>query len=172
MSDHINIETDEVTIPEYSKCILKGIYGFFGENRFLSNFYPCRIGVYWMGTLFPSTEHAYQAAKFPKVFHKEFVNITAAKSKKLAREISKDDPEIFSDESWKKVKDTVMAQIVFQKFTNNQDLKELLLATGEKYLEETNSWKDVYWGVCNGVGQNKLGKILMATRSYIRNVEL
>jgi len=172
MKMNVNIETDEVTVTEYAKIDANEICGFFGKHRFLSNFYPCKIGVYWLGTLFPSTEHAYQAAKFPKVYHKEFVDVTAAKSKKLAREIVKADPTLYDDEMWCRVKDTVMAQVVFQKFTNNQDLKTMLLDTREKYLEETNSWGDVYWGICKGTGKNKLGKILMATRGYIRNVEL
>jgi len=172
MKMNINIEEDEVTVPDYASVKDDGIYGFFGENRFLSNFFPCKIGVYWLGTLFPSTEHAYQAAKFPKKYHKEFVDITASQSKKLAREIVKAEPTLYDDEMWQTVKDTVMAQLVFQKFTNNQDLKVCLLNTGNKHLEETNSWGDVYWGTCNGNGQNKLGIILMTTRIYIRTVKL
>ena len=172
MMMNINIVEDEVTVPDYAIINEEVVCGFFGPHRFLSNFYPCRVGVYWLGTLFPSTEHAYQAAKFPKVYHKEFVDITAGRSKKLAREIVKADSSLYDDEMWCRVKDTVMSQLVFQKFTNNQDLKEMLLSTGEKRLEETNSWGDVYWGVCKGTGKNKLGKILMATRNYIRTIEL
>lgn len=172
MKYHINVETDEKTIPEYASVTHEMICGFFGENRFLSNFYPSKVGVYWMGTLFPSTEHAYQAAKFPKKYHKEFVDVTAGQSKKLSREITKAEPSLYDDEMWTKVKDTVMAQLVFQKFTNNYELKLLLLGTENKYLEESNSWGDVYWGVCNGVGKNRLGEILMATRYYIKNIKL
>ena len=172
MRMNINIVEDEVTVPDYAIINEDKICGFFGEHRFLSNFYPCKVGVYWLGTLFPSTEHAYQAAKFPKKYHKEFVDVTAAKSKKLAREIAKADPTLYNDEMWCMVKDTVMSQLVFQKFTNNIDLKNMLLSTGQKHLEETNSWGDVYWGTCNGKGMNKLGKILMATRGYIKTTEL
>lgn len=32
--------------------------------------------------------------------------------------------------------------------------------------EETNYWNDTDWDVCNGDGENKLGKILMNTRNY------
>lgn len=29
---------------------------------------------------------------------------------------------------------------------------------------EVNNWGDTYWGVCNGIGDNHLGKILMKIR--------
>ena len=33
-----------------------------------------------------------------------------------------------------------------------------------KILIEGNWWKDTYWGVCDGKGQNKLGELLMKVR--------
>lgn len=72
--------------------------------------------------------------------------------------------------NWHDVKFNIMAQLVFQKFLIHPDLGQLLLDTGDKYLEETNHWSDFYWGVCNGVGENKLGIILMATRTYLREL--
>jgi hypothetical protein len=47
-------------------------------------------------------------------------------------------------------------------------LKQLLLATGDKELIEGNTWGDTFWGVCNGIGQNHLGKILMAKRTELK----
>jgi predicted NAD-dependent protein-ADP-ribosyltransferase YbiA (DUF1768 family) len=44
------------------------------------------------------------------------------------------------------------------------EMRDKLVATCNQYLEETNQWNDVYWGVCNGVGKNMLGRMLM----YIR----
>ena len=32
---------------------------------------------------------------------------------------------------------------------------------------EGNTWNDTFWGVCNGQGQNWLGKILMLVRSEL-----
>ena len=40
----------------------------------------------------------------------------------------------------------------------------LLLATGDAKIVEGNTWGDVFWGVCNGVGENHLGEILMKVR--------
>ena len=54
------------------------------------------------------------------------------------------------------------------KFAQNPDLLQKLLDTGDAHLEETNTWKDTFWGVCKGEGQNNLGKILMSVREELR----
>ncbi len=63
-----------------------------------------------------------------------------------------------------------MLYCVLDKFTRNPQLREMLLATGDKYLEETNHWGDKYWGVDykTGVGFNKLGVILMDVRDRLK----
>lgn len=68
---------------------------------------------------------------------------------------------------WEEVKDKVMYEIVLAKFTQNPDLKEKLLATGDEYLEEGNTWGDTIWGTVDGVGENRLGKILMRVRDEL-----
>ena len=135
------------------------IKGFFGEYRFLSNF---ELGeVVFEGIKYPSSENAYQAAKSLNTDVREkFVNIEPADSKKLGR-------KIIVRNDWEKVKYNVMYEIVLDKFTRNKNLGDLLINTGDKYLEETNHWKDTIWGVCNGVGKNWLGKILMDVRSQL-----
>ena len=65
------------------------------------------------------------------------------------------------------VKDKVMYEIVLAKFTQNPDLKEKLLATGDEHLEEGNTWGDTIWGTVDGVGENRLGKILMRVRDEL-----
>jgi predicted NAD-dependent protein-ADP-ribosyltransferase YbiA (DUF1768 family) len=62
-----------------------------------------------------------------------------------------------------------MADLVRQKFQQPQ-LCAALLATGDEYLEETNWWKDTFWGVCNGEGLNKLGNILMMVREELKGM--
>jgi predicted NAD-dependent protein-ADP-ribosyltransferase YbiA (DUF1768 family) len=63
---------------------------------------------------------------------------------------------------------TVMETCVRYKFSQNTDLRAELIATGDAYLEEGNSWNDRYWGVCDGQGENHLGKILMKVRAELR----
>ena len=53
------------------------------------------------------------------------------------------------------------------KFFQNEDLGQKLMNTGDAVLIEGNYWGDRYWGVCNGEGQNKLGKILMKIREEL-----
>lgn len=66
-------------------------------------------------------------------------------------------------EDWDAIKYAVMLDLNCQKFMNPR-LQTMLMQSGSAYLEETNHWGDTYWGVCNGVGQNNLGKILMEIR--------
>ena len=48
------------------------------------------------------------------------------------------------------------------------ELKEMLLATGDEELVEGNYWHDTIWGVCDGVGENHLGKMLMEIRENLK----
>lgn len=60
-----------------------------------------------------------------------------------------------------------MLQVVRAKFTQNAELADKLLATGDAHLEEGNTWGDRVWGTVNGVGANQLGIILMKIRDEI-----
>lgn len=137
----------------------EGIRGFFEEYRYLSNFHPCEVRL--TGIIYPTVENAFQAAKtldFEE--RKPFVSFTAVEAKKGGRKV-----QLRSD--WEEIKDSVMEDLVRQKFLFGE-LRDKLLSTGNLYLEETNWWKDTYWGVCNGVGKNTLGKILMKIREELR----
>lgn len=138
------------------------VKGFFAEYRWLSNFELSLIS--FEGLLYSSTENAYQAAKtLDKEQRKKFLTITPAEAKKLGR-------KIVVREDWEDVKLAVMREVCERKFNDNEALKLKLLATGDKYLEETNYWKDIFWGVCEGKGQNNLGKILMSIRTNLQNI--
>ena len=63
----------------------------------------------------------------------------------------------------------LMERLLLKKFDDNHpQLQQMLLATGEEELVEGNYWGDVYWGVCNGVGENHLGKLLMKIRDQLK----
>jgi N-glycosidase YbiA len=138
---------------------IPNISSFTGDYRFLSNFYPSDVEL--DGIVYPSVEHAYQAAKTldkeeRKVFHKRPLP-SAAEAKKLGRKSS-----LRSD--WEGVKLQVMEDLLVQKFAH-KELQEQLLATGQSLLVEGNWWGDSFWGVDNKKGgQNHLGKLLMKIR--------
>jgi ribA/ribD-fused uncharacterized protein len=68
---------------------------------------------------------------------------------------------------WNDVKLDIMLWGIREKFKHN-DLKELLLSTGDEELIEGNFWNDTFWGVCRGEGENNLGKIIMRVRGELR----
>lgn len=141
------------------------IHGFFGEHRFLSNFHlmPSQQLIYHDNGVYQSTEAAYMASKTldPKM-RVQFENIEPKEAKKLGRVIS-------LRPDWEEVKDQIMYEVNLIKYSVSEDLKSRLLATGDKHLEETNWWKDTYWGVCDGVGRNQLGITLMRIRDELRH---
>lgn len=136
------------------------IKGFFGDYRWLSNFHICPVQ--HEGIMYENSEQAYQAAKCWRLEDRyKFKEFTPAQAKRFGQTVK-------MREDWDTVKYDVMYEICKNKFTRNVDLKEKLLTTGNKYLEETNWWNDRVWGVCNGVGENWLGKILMNIRKELK----
>ncbi len=135
---------------------------FSGANRFLSNFWPVPNGVIFERVSFPTVEHAYQAAK--SLRRDDWLHVAAlakpGDAKRWGRlcEVRKD---------WDVVKITVMTDLVRQKF-QQEPLRGMLLRTGAEELREGNTWNDVFWGVCSGRGENRLGKILMQVRRELR----
>ena len=61
-----------------------------------------------------------------------------------------------------------MEELVRRKFQSSISLRLQLWSTGDKELIEGNTWNDTYWGVCNGVGRNQLGKTLMKIREELK----
>ena len=135
---------------------------FQGEYRFLSNFYPATV--VFEGITYPTAEHAYQSAKTTNMAERRRIAAVAAPAdaKREGRALSPQRPD------WEQVKFDVMEKVVRDKFTRNADLREKLLATGDAYLEEGNTWNDRIWGVYQGQGENRLGKILMQVRDELR----
>ena len=144
---------------------------FEGRYRFLSNFYPCVIE--HQGISYPSNEHYYVAMK---VTDEQFINgryytpgdfremIATIESPNIVKKLGE---RVKLRKDWDSKKLEFMNWGVREKFKNNT-LKELLLSTGDEELIEGNTWKDTFWGVCNGKGKNNLGKILMEVRRELR----
>jgi ribA/ribD-fused uncharacterized protein len=138
------------------------IDSFQGEHAYLSNFYPLDTPVVLNGLDFHTVEAAFQAAKCANRSDQvQFCELSARQAKQLGRQVQ-------LRPGWNEVRLGVMKELVFQKFFNNPELKARLLATGDEELIEGNTWNDRFWGVCGGVGENHLGRILMRVRCELR----
>lgn len=138
---------------------MDAIRGFFEANRFLSNFWPARVT--YGGVTFDSVENAYQAAKCADAAEMAaFMPLTPKEAKERGSTVA-------LRPDWFDIRIDVMRGLLMQKF-NHPDLRMQLLATGDALLVEDNDWGDQFWGVCEGIGENNLGKLLMAVRSHLR----
>jgi ribA/ribD-fused uncharacterized protein len=142
------------TIYFYSTQDEYGCFSNFSQHSFELD------GQYWK-----TSEHYFQAQKFAGTPFEEQVRI--AKTAKQAAELGRRrDFPLRTD--WEEVKDEVMQRAVLRKFETHADIREILLNTGDRELVE-NAPGDYYWGVGKtGTGQNKLGQILMAVRTILR----
>lgn len=135
---------------------------FNGSNRYLSNFYMCEVA--YDGMLYPSSEHAFQAAKSLSLPVRQRIARapTAAEAKHRGR-------EAVLRADWETAKIHIMWVVVLDKFLRNPPLAQRLRTTGDVQLIEGNSWGDTFWGVCGGVGENMLGLTLMRVRAFLHN---
>jgi ribA/ribD-fused uncharacterized protein len=137
------------------------IIEFRGEYRWLSNFAEAEVE--WEGRKYPTTEHAYQAAKTTIV--EEIEHVRQASTPGRARRRGQ---KVTMRNDWDEVKVGVMKNLLEQKFQITE-YRDLLLATGGHHLMEGNSWGDSFWGVSldTGMGTNHLGRILMDIRDQL-----
>ena len=135
------------------------IDSFTGQYFFLSNFYDAPV--VFEGIEYKNNEAAFQAQKTtdPSI-RARFSVYPPNIAKREGRRVS-------LRPDWESVKDEIMYQICLCKFEQNRDCLEKLLSTKTAKLVEGNTWGDTYWGVCNGVGENHLGEILMRVRSEL-----
>lgn len=136
---------------------------FRKEYRFLSNF---AISPYMMdGYPYSTVEHGFQAAKAEDLMDAMRIRnaVSCSAAKKLGRQI-----KIRFD--WEDIKLDVMFNHVLAKFTCSAHFRMMLLATRAEELQEGNNWGDTYWGVCEGKGENHLGRILMQIRGLLNQV--
>lgn len=140
---------------------MEEIRSFKGAYEFLSNFYMAPVE--YEGITYPSSEHAFQAAKTFDVDERKHIAAlpTPGKAKYAGKRVE-------LRPGWNQIRYSIMREIVRTKFEQNPDLAEQLLATDDATLIEGNSWNDTFWGVCRGKGKNNLGHILMAIRTELR----
>lgn len=118
------------------------------------------------GDIYPSSEHAFQAAKCVKRTDKEKIRVakTPAEAKSIGQTV-----ELRSD--WESQKDSIMEDILRLKF-QDKHLCNLLNQTRGCELIEGTTWHDTHWGICTckkhaSTGKNMLGKLLMKVRDSL-----
>ena len=107
------------------------IQEFSGEYRWLSNFWPSPVEL--EGVVYPSVEHAYQAAKTSPGQRAPFQYGSPGEAKRLGRKVP-------IRQEWKNVKVEVMRALVAQKFSPGTQLGKKLAQTGDRLIIEGNTW--------------------------------
>ncbi len=138
-----------------------GVTDAYGE---FSNFaaYPIRL----RNKVWPTAEHYFQAMKFKEGRDQE--QIRRANTPMLAARMGRDRRRKLRRD-WESAKVGVMREALMAKFTQHEELRALLLSTGDaKLIEHTEN--DAYWGDGgDGKGCNMLGRLLMEVRQRLRN---
>jgi len=136
------------------------ITSFRGDHRFLSNFFSAPVE--YEGALYPTVEHAYQAAKTDDMKMREWIRTASSPAEAKHR-----GQNLTLRPGWNDMRLSVMEALLKQKFTRHADLSRKLIATHPCELREGNTWGDTFWGTTKGKGDNHLGKLLMAIRTDI-----
>lgn len=143
------------------------------ENGYLSNWYKCDV------ESFSTSEHYLmwrKAMLFGDIEIAEKIKQakTPAEAKQLGRKIKS-----FNDEIWISNREIIMFEVNYAKFSKNEDLKQLLLKTGNAILAEC-AVQDKIWGIGLAMndstrfyqskwrGQNLLGRTLMSVRATLQ----
>ena len=117
-------------------------------------------GAYW-----PTSEHYFQAQKFVGTPHVEAIRV--AKSPTIAARMGRSRQRPLRPD-WEAIKEDVMRRAVLTKFQSHDDIRAVLLGTGEEEIVETAP-NDYYWGCGkSGTGKNRLGVILMEVRAALQ----
>lgn len=157
-----DVENNSKLIYDFSKAIY--FYSANDEYGEFSNF--SSFGINYNGLYYPTIEHFFQSQKFIDSTYAE--KIRTACTPKEASDLGKSRDFKIKDD-WDGIKDDIMFSGLKYKFDTHQQLKELLISTGDLLLIE-NSPFDNYWGIGKtGDGFNKLGNILMRIRKIIKN---
>jgi len=131
-----------------------------------SNLY--RRSIVFDGVEYPTSEHAYQAAKPRKESIRKW--LLSAPTPALVAMAAHGLYYWDVSPDWSKIKFERMKSVLMAKYTQHIDLKDLLLSTKDAILIESTKIDNPVnrlWGQVNGKGQNMLGKLLMEVRDEL-----
>jgi ribA/ribD-fused uncharacterized protein len=153
---------DPLGPPEPAVPDIIHFYSTQDEYGCFSNFsaHPIQL----KGTVWPTSEHYFQAQKFAG--HPDEEEVRRAASPMVAARMGRSRKRPLRPD-WEAVKLDVMREAVRAKFTQHPDLTAVLLGTGGAALVEHTA-NDAYWADGgDGSGQNWLGRILMEVRAEL-----
>jgi len=151
---------------------------FYGKESPLSNFHPCRI--VHRGRVYTSSEQVFMALKAiefddDETLQKIGIAKTPMAAKMLGRKVKG-----YVDEHWCRVRRARMFEACLAKFSQNPELRKVLLETSGTRLAEASP-KDRVWGIGMGASHpnaqdpskwppnsNMLGSVLEQVREHIR----
>jgi hypothetical protein len=128
-----------------------------------------RRSMLFEGREFPTAEHAYQAGKARKDDVKEWILSAPTPGLVAMAAHGLYTWDIVPD--WAQIKYDRMREVLRAKFAQHEDLKELLLSTGNARLVEAGRVVNIVnttWGEVNGKGKNMLGILLMEVRDQLQ----
>ena len=155
-------DPDLDTSGEVVGCYEREFYTF-------SNFSSFQVE--WRGQLWPTSEHAYQAAHFFETAPDLAEKITQCKSAHEAFVLAKSNP-LKVLKNWDEVKIDIMEDICRHKLQQHGYVQKQLLKTEDLLIVE-DSPVDSFWGWgADRKGRNELGKVWMRLRDELRGVSI
>lgn len=129
------------------------------ETRWLSNF--TRVNVQLDGVIYPSVEHAYQAAKTEKPEERERIRKcwSAVDAKKLGKHVD-------IRPGWSNLRVEIMRNLLQQKFAQ-EPFNSLLRGSVGMELIHLAPWDDFWGNGKDGKGQNQQGVLIMEIRDVL-----
>ena len=142
------------------------------------------------GQEFPTVEHAYQSLKPREAKVRDWLLAAPAPSlvALCAHVLPSDEPDpalvmgrtadallgFHTRPGWSRLRYPWMLTCLMAKFSQHQDMADLLIATGDAQIIEAGRIDDDAgrrWGIVNGRGSNYLGRLLMRVRGTINGSE-
>lgn len=138
------------------------IKGFTKDYHFLSNYYNHTIkfdGLFYRNNIACFIAQMFEPNDTKKLFSKMLPGqaIRMAEMMRNPRE-----------KEWNDIKEDLMYKICYAKFSYATKLRDQLIDTGDAELINETKWDNKFWGTTNGIGENKLGKILMRIREELK----
>lgn len=171
MSLHVNRPWTEACKRGLCDPSAPRVMGYQGQWKWLSNYAPGTVTIPEWGLCFRNREAAYQAGKerSPE-WRVTYTRLDPYSAKEMGR---KADiwPNWETEHQEGSLRDRHMRRVLscyfLENFPAENNDREKLILTWPMYLEETNGWGDMYWGVYHGQGQNKLGMFHMEIRKML-----